>query len=120
MAKPRKRTVNKPRHKKAKKPRAKKPKPPSLAEIRKRLTLSQAELAELIGVHPMTVSKWERGQLKPNAWQRSLYAALGRIDFLGWTARFEALSKLKQDPVYCLYRLLIRAYDPDNDPERSP
>ena len=32
-----------------------------LQRIRERLGWSQARLAEALGVHPMTVSKWERG-----------------------------------------------------------
>jgi DNA-binding transcriptional regulator YiaG len=31
------------------------------ARIRKRLGLTQPALAARVGVHPMTVSKWERG-----------------------------------------------------------
>lgn len=33
-----------------------------LKSLRKRLGWSQARLAEALGVHPMTVSKWERGE----------------------------------------------------------
>jgi putative transcriptional regulator len=32
--------------------------------IRDRLGLTQEQLAQLLGVHPLTVSKWERGLLK--------------------------------------------------------
>jgi transcriptional regulator with XRE-family HTH domain len=32
-----------------------------LQRLRKRLGWSQERLAEALGVHPMTVSKWERG-----------------------------------------------------------
>lgn len=35
--------------------------PQQAGAIRKELGRSQEELAHLIGVHPMTVSKWERG-----------------------------------------------------------
>lgn len=35
--------------------------------IRNDLGLSQAKFAELLGVHPVTVSKWERGVLSPNS-----------------------------------------------------
>ena len=35
--------------------------PSELKQLRGRLDFTQPELAEAIGVHPMTVSKWERG-----------------------------------------------------------
>jgi transcriptional regulator with XRE-family HTH domain len=41
----------------------------AIADLRRRLHLSQALFGQLFGVHPMTVSKWERGQLTPNAYQ---------------------------------------------------
>ncbi len=37
--------------------------------IRKKLKLTQVELAQLSGVHPMTVSKWERGLTEPSRFQ---------------------------------------------------
>ena len=35
--------------------------PGDVRKLRKRLGLTQEALAELAGVHPMTVSRWERG-----------------------------------------------------------
>ena len=35
------------------------------ARLRTRLGLSQRELAQLVGSHAMTISKWERGTAKP-------------------------------------------------------
>lgn len=46
--------------------------------LRERLGLTQGKLAELVGVHAMTVSKWERGQLAPAPYQAAILAALGR------------------------------------------
>lgn len=43
-----------------------------LKDLRARLGLSQGELAELLGVHAMTVSKWERGKLRPAVHQKRL------------------------------------------------
>jgi molybdopterin-binding protein len=48
----------------------------SIASLRKTLGLTQTRLARLAGVHPMTVSKWERGVLKPNRPQRAVLRAL--------------------------------------------
>ena len=40
--------------------------------IRRSLGLTQAQLAQLLGVHPLTVSKWERGISSPNPHQAAL------------------------------------------------
>jgi len=50
--------------------------PTAIVSLRERLGLTQTRLARLAGVHPMTVSRWERGRLAPNAHQRSILAAL--------------------------------------------
>ena len=47
---------------------------PDLQALRLRLGLTQGQLAELVGVHAMTVSKWERRVLKPSAHQKRLLA----------------------------------------------
>jgi molybdopterin-binding protein len=51
-----------------------------VAAIRKRLKLTQAGLARLVGAHAMTVSKWERGVLRPAAFQRAILSALAAPD----------------------------------------
>lgn len=38
--------------------------PDDVRKLRKRLGLTQEALAELAGVHPMTVSRWERGTIE--------------------------------------------------------
>src|SRR5262245_10263523 len=47
-----------------------------IAALRDAHELTQARLARLVGAHPMTVSRWERGVLKPNAHQRAILRAL--------------------------------------------
>ena len=47
-----------------------------VASIRRHLALTQAALGRLVGAHAMTVSKWERGLLRPPAFQRSVLTAL--------------------------------------------
>ena len=37
--------------------------PEALRQLRRRLRLSQAKLAALVGVAPNTVARWERGEL---------------------------------------------------------
>ena len=50
----------------------------NIRTLRERLGLSQAQLGELTGgAHWVTVSRWERGKLKPNASQQGL---LGKFE----------------------------------------
>lgn len=37
----------------------------TIANIRKKLGLNQAQFAQLFGIHQMTISRWERGELVP-------------------------------------------------------
>jgi putative transcriptional regulator len=41
--------------------------------LRKQLGLNQVEFAQLSGVHPITVSKWERGEASPTPYQNALF-----------------------------------------------
>lgn len=41
----------------------------SITSLRRSLGLSQVEFGQLFGAHAMTVSKWERGILRPTAYQ---------------------------------------------------
>jgi transcriptional regulator with XRE-family HTH domain len=47
-----------------------------IAELRRKLQLTQAELATKLGVTAMTVSRWERGLVEPTA---SGYISLGNL-----------------------------------------
>lgn len=44
----------------------------AVARLRHDLGLSQIEFGQLFGAHFMTVSKWERGILRPSAYQLAL------------------------------------------------
>lgn len=44
-------------------------------KLRTDLELNQIEFGLLFGVHPMTVSKWERGELSPSTYQAALMNA---------------------------------------------
>jgi DNA-binding transcriptional regulator YiaG len=46
--------------------------PKKIKTIRKRLGLTQAKLAERLGVCKNTVARWERGELSPNSKMISL------------------------------------------------
>ena len=43
--------------------------------IRDKLGLSQALFAQVLGVHPVTVSKWERGDASPDSYRAILLEA---------------------------------------------
>jgi len=75
-----------------------------LSRLRQRLGLSQSAFAELLGVHAMTVSKWERGVLKPGAHQQRLLKALARAP------EREQGTKGPRDPLRLLSELLGDAY----------
>jgi DNA-binding transcriptional regulator YiaG len=44
-----------------------------LRDMREKLGLSQVEFAYVAGVHPITVSKWERGKSVPTRYQSALF-----------------------------------------------
>lgn len=50
-----------------------------VASIRHRLELTQTRLAEVLGVHAMTVSRWERGVLQPTSRQLEILRALEAV-----------------------------------------
>jgi molybdopterin-binding protein len=62
--------------------------------------MTQLRLAEVLGVHAMTVSKWERGVLRPPARQRAILRALEAV----------AHGKTAAGPAPELAGLLNRAY----------
>ena len=73
----------------------------SLKSLRLRLDLSQKELGELLGVHVMTVSKWERGVLEPSAHQKQILKSLTRAAENGLRASPPAHGR-KHDPIQFL------------------
>lgn len=86
----------------------------SIAPLRKRLGLTQGELAELVGVHAMTVSKWERGVLAPNAHQTrmlaSFHAAGERGLKLGGSGAATGKRGAKRDTLKLLSEVLAQAH----------
>ncbi len=49
-----------------------------VSALRESLALTQAQFATLLGVHSLTVSKWERGVLAPSPYQNALMQSFGR------------------------------------------
>lgn len=76
----------------------------SHTRLRQRLGLSQAAFAKLLGVHAMTVSKWERGVAKPAAHQQRILKALARAP------ERPKGAKAVTDPLRLLSELLGDAY----------
>ena len=44
-------------------------------KLRRGLGLNQDKFGQLLGIHPMTVSKWERGVLTPKPYQLAMMEA---------------------------------------------
>ena len=78
-----------------------------IKKLREAIGLSQAELAALVGMHAMTVSKWERGKLVPGEHHTRLLGAFARAAERG--ARFDG-KQAGRDPVRFLSQLLDHAY----------
>jgi molybdate transport system regulatory protein len=78
----------------------------NIKSLRGSLGLSQPRLAQLLGVHAMTVSKWERGVLAPNPHQRRILRAFRSAAERG--VRVGARSR-RTDPVRFLSDLLLHA-----------
>jgi molybdopterin-binding protein len=80
-----------------------------LKPLRERLNLSQKELGKLLGVHVMTVSKWERGVSEPNDHQRRILRALSDAGTNGLRASPSARGR-GHDPIRFLAAALGQAY----------
>jgi molybdopterin-binding protein len=79
----------------------------AVRSLRQRLGLSQVDFGRLLGVHTMTVSKWERGLLEPNEHQRGVLRALHAAADQGLKA--SALGCTKFDPLRFLAEALSQA-----------
>ena len=44
-----------------------------IRDTREKLGLNQVEFAQIAGVHPITVSKWERSAARPTPYQNALF-----------------------------------------------
>jgi len=73
-------------------------------QLRTRLGLSQEDFARLLGVHTMTVSKWERKVLEPNDHQRGVLRALSTAAEHGLRAPNDGRTKF--DPMRFLAEAL--------------
>ncbi len=84
-----------------------------MAAVRRRLGLTQRELAELVGAHGMTVSRWERGVAHPSGAPARLLQVLEAAAARGKPMPPELD---RSDPMRLLAHLLAQAYErPDLD-----
>lgn len=51
----------------------------AIRAVRTALGLTQGELAQLLGVHLMSVGRWERGEARPTSYQEALLADFGAV-----------------------------------------
>lgn len=82
----------------------------SIVQVREALGLTQVDFAILIGVHPLTISKWERKKLMPTQWQ------MGLIEAFGVASKKPGLNRTTKRDLYALgstktiYKLLRACY----------
>jgi len=67
-------------------------KPLEIAALRRDLGLSQVQFAQLFGVHFMTVSKWEHGNIIPSPYQ---FALMVKFSQTAKAKQEEAQEKVK-------------------------
>ena len=92
--------------------------PDRIAAIREGLGLTQAQLAQLLGVHPLTVSKWERGVLTPSSYQVDLIESFAKAKRKKPGVAFGALVAVTLATVgaaAALFVLLKAAMDDEKD-----
>jgi DNA-binding transcriptional regulator YiaG len=63
---------------------------PDLSAVREKLKLTQLDVARTIGVHWVTVSKWERGVSRPSAHQIEILTYFARAAKAGYLAPLPA------------------------------
>jgi len=79
-----------------------------IATVRRGLGLTQAQLAGLLGVHWMTVSRWERGTLVPTAWQQAMLATLAQAQAHDEGAGQQALLLAQQQSIMAALAFLFQ------------
>lgn len=76
--------------------------------MRRRAGMSRETLARLIGVAPITVGRWERGEGRPGAWHAGLLETVGTVLTKRLHQRLQA-AMVTRGEVYALYLLLDEA-----------
>jgi transcriptional regulator with XRE-family HTH domain len=86
-----------------------------IAALRRALGFSQTQLAQLLGVHPLTISKWERGVLCPSDHQAALLKSFAKARRANRQVGSEAADALVAAGVIVALFLLLRAAVGDAD-----
>jgi len=86
--------------------------PAEIQPLREKLGLSQVQLAQLLGVHPLTVSKWERGLLAPAPHQNALLESFAKARSPKKVGEEVGNLLLTAGIALALYALLEAAFDP--------
>lgn len=91
--------------------------PNAYRELRRLTGLTQSQLAELVGVHPVTISGWERGGTEPNPWQHAMLLAISQAALNSPGAPLRACRMLRSQGLgRALLELLKVAYLPPLQP----
>lgn len=85
--------------------------PYEITAIRTSLRLTQSRFAAILGIHSMTLSKWERGVLTPDSRQEALLVACANARHINLTAIYERDGALK-----CLWAVLDQTYGRSQPP----
>lgn len=95
--------------------------PDQVKRIRQELGLTQAQLAQLMGVHALTVSKWERGVGSPTPHQAALLDSFAKAakkqPGIGETV---AALLVGAGFAFALYHLLKAAFEGGGPPRPRP
>lgn len=67
-----------------------------IAEARKKINLSQSELAQQVSISPQAVGKWERGESMPDITTLNRLAEIFGVDLNYFSDRFQTNEKLNQ------------------------
>lgn len=84
--------------------------PLDLAALRRQLMMTQAQFAALLGVHWITVSKWERRLLTPSPWHLALIrAAATAVHRQPAVGQVIVAALAERGVAFALYRMLAHA-----------
>ena len=82
--------------------------------MRKRLGLRQTELAQILGVHFVTVSRWETGRYAVPPYHQAMLAAFDRGSYHeGIGDRVVSQVLVGSGPIAALYFILQAAFEPE-------